>query len=374
MSNIKHIAIVGAGVAGMTLALLAKQRGCQVSLYERQNTISSIGAGVTLWPNAVFVLQQIGLKQEIERVGGTPRFMRQFNHSGNQLAEFDIEDVNLLSGFPTITILRRDLVGVLARALDAMGVAIHFNSPITTQNVDAFRQEFDLVIGADGRMNSVVRQTLYQDKVTPSYQGFINIIGISRLQEKLPDKAIHDFRGTGERFGIVPVKDDLCYWAGAWCANLDKERPLSAWYKELHWRFRHWPEPVQHVLNGYDKTSLNRIFVHDLDPLPYWHKGNVLIIGDAAHASLPTSGQGVAQALEDAWHLALLLEKEDDLESILATFYQRRTTKTSAAQNVGRLLAQRIFGVHNEAGPPASLQSAEQLSRFWMQDLAVRGT
>ncbi len=94
-------------------------------------------------------------------------------------------------------------------------------------------------------MNSVVRQTLYPEKVKPCYQGFINIIGISQLEEGDLDNAIHDFRGTGERFGIVPIKAGLCYWAGGWSTPIDKDRPLSAWYDEMHQRFMNWPDPVK---------------------------------------------------------------------------------------------------------------------------------
>ena len=371
MTNTNRIAIVGAGVAGMALAILATKQGYQVSLYERDSKVSSIGAGVTLWPNAIFVLQQMGLEEEIKRIGGAPRFMRQFDQHGVRQGEFDIEEVNTLSGFPSVTVLRRDLMNILAGALDDLGVEIHFDCSMTAQDIDGLKQQFDLVVGADGRMNSVVRQTLYAEKVNPCYQGFINIIGISQLEESALDNAIHDFRGPGERFGIVPVKAGLCFWAGAWNAHIDKERPLSAWYDEMHQRFRHWSDPVQNVLKSYDKASLNRIFVHDLDPLPYWHRDNVLIIGDAAHAPLPTSGQGACQALEDAWYLARILEEQDELESALADFYQQRIAKTSAAQTAGRQLAQRIFGDHSEPQPPAAGISAEQLNQLWMQGLEM---
>ena len=70
MNKIHRIAIVGAGVAGMALAILARRKGYYVRLYERDSKVSSIGAGVTLWPNAIFVLQQMGLEQEIKRLGG----------------------------------------------------------------------------------------------------------------------------------------------------------------------------------------------------------------------------------------------------------------------------------------------------------------
>ncbi|MFJ5537583.1 FAD-dependent monooxygenase [Vreelandella titanicae] len=372
MNSINRIAIVGAGVAGMALAILAKKQGCQVTLYERDSKVSSIGAGVTLWPNAIFVLQQMGLEKEIKRAGGTPRYMRQFDQYGVQQGEFDIEAVNMLSGFPSVTILRRDLMSILTKALDDLDVEIYFGCSMSVQDIDRLKQDFDLVVGADGRMNSVVRHTLYAEKVNPCYQGFVNIIGVSQLKEGVLDNAIHDFRGSGERFGIVPVKAGLCFWAGAWNANIDKEGPLSTWYDEMHQRFRSWPDPVQSVLESYDKAPLNRIFVHDLDPLPYWHQDNVLIIGDAAHASLPTSGQGACQALEDAWYLARLLEEQDELENVLTDFYQQRIAKTSAAQTVGRQLAQSIFGGQSEPQSFASGISAEQLSQFWMQGLEMK--
>ena len=369
MKNVDRMAIVGAGVAGMALAILATQQGCQVSLYERDSQASSIGAGVTLWPNAMFVLQKMGLDDAIKRVGGTPRFMRQFDQAGVHQGEVDIEAANQLSGFPSVTILRRDLMGTLARALDGLGVQIHYGHSMTAQDIDGLKQDFDLVVGADGRMNSVVRQALHGKEVSPCYQGFINIVGISQLQEGMLDNTIHDYRGPGERFGIVPVQAGLCFWAGAWSADLDKERPLSAWYAEMHRRFTNWPDSVQTVLQSYDQTTLNRIFVHDLDPLPYWHQDNVLIIGDAAHAPLPTSGQGACQALEDAWHLARLLKGQDKLDSVLSGFYQQRIFKTSSVQTVGRQLAQKIFGEPSERQSSASNITAEQLSRFWIQGL-----
>jgi 2-polyprenyl-6-methoxyphenol hydroxylase-like FAD-dependent oxidoreductase len=125
------------------------------------------------------------------------------------------------------------------------------------------------------------------------------------------------------------------------------------------------------VLKSYEKSSLNRIFVHDLDPLPYWHQDNVLIIGDAAHAPLPTSGQGACQALEDAWHLARCLAKKDVLDNILTGFYQQRIVKTSAAQTTGRQLAQQIFSDYSEPQPSVSGLSAKQLTELWMQGLAM---
>jgi len=373
MNSNNKIAIVGAGVAGMALAILATKQGYQVSLYERDSQVSSIGAGVTLWSNAIFVLQKMGLEKEINRWGATPSLLRQYDQFGAPQSALNIEEVNSISGYQSVTILRRDLMNILAKKLEDLGVEIQFNCTMTERDIEELKQEFMLVVGADGRMNSVVRHYLYPVKVQPCYQGFINIIGISKLDKGVLDNTIHDYRGPGERFGIVPINDDLCYWAAGWSTVIDKERPLSAWSDELHQRFNHWPKPVQHVLESHDKSSLNRIFVHDLEPLPYWHRANVLIIGDAAHAPLPTSGQGACQALEDAWHLVQSLEKYEDIDNALSRFYQQRIIKTSSAQAAGRQLARQIFG-SSQVKSTSSIPLAKQLSEFWMMGLDIKST
>lgn len=365
----KKIAIVGAGVAGIAFGILATRQGHQVRLFERGRNVSCMGAGVTLWPNAMFVLQKMGLGEKVQHAGGTPCMMRQFDRKGDLQTQFDILAVNSICGFPSVTILRRELMGLLASTLESLGGGITFNCAIGAADVKKLSQAFDLVVGADGRMDSVVRQALYVDKVTPRYHGFVNVIGVGRQQEHIRNNAIDDFRGQGERFGIVPVKEGWCYWAGAWNAPVDNRRPRADWREELYQRFRDWPAPVRNVLGSCDSASVRRIFVHDIDPLPFWHKGNVLLIGDAAHASLPTSGQGACQALEDAWSLTCLMKETDDLNIALQNFYQLRHSKTSAAQMAGRQFAQKIFSEQPEPLLPASINSAAELSRFWMQGL-----
>lgn len=369
MSSVKHIAIIGAGVAGLTLAIFARKQGIKVTLFERNNSFSTIGAGVTLWPNATFVLEQLGLIDDFIQCGGQPVAMRQYDKQGTQQTEFNIQTLNSLCGFPTISILRCDLINRLAEQLEALGANIHFNQAINTHDIVQLKEQFDLVVGCDGRMQSKAREYLYKKPMPAKYQGFINIIGISKL-ERLPfEQTIHDFRDNNERFGIVPVANQYCYWAAAWPCHLDKTKPIERWYEEMHQRFQDWPKKVQQVLNSYDPGSLKRIFVHDIDPLPYWHHENLIIIGDAAHAPLPTSGQGASQALEDAWHLALLFKTECSLNVVLEKFYETRIHKATSAQNIGRLVAQHIFEQASHSSSEAPSISAHQLSQLYMKGL-----
>ncbi|WP_313653651.1 FAD-dependent monooxygenase [Pantoea sp.] len=369
MTRPKKIAIVGAGIAGMALAILATRQGHQVSIFERGSTVSTAGAGVTLWPNAMFVMQKMGLDKKVIQVGGTPCMMRQFDRYGLLQTEFDISAVNSLCGFPSVTVLRRELLSLLIGALDSLDCEIKFSCAITNADVMKLSQKFDLVVGADGRMNSVVRQALYAERIPPHYHGFVNVIGVGRQREGSLSNVIDDFRGRGERFGIVPVNNGWCYWAGAWNAPVNDERLRAHYFDALHQRFQDWPDPVQNVLESCDKASVKCIFVHDIDPLPFWHQDNILLIGDAAHASLPTSGQGACQALEDAWHLARLLREIDDINIVPESFYQLRHSKTSAAQLTGRQFADKIFSEQPEPLLPATNISTAELSRFWMQGL-----
>lgn len=370
MSQVKHIAIIGAGIAGLALAIFARQQGIKVTIYEQQASFSSLGAGITLWPNASFVIHQMGLLDKVKRIGGCPSVLRQFDKQGTQQNAVDIQQINRICGFPSITILRRDLVQILVDAMIQLGVEVHFKQRLNAANVEQLQQQFDLVVGCDGRMHSVTRQHLYNHNITPVFHGFLNIIGVSKRDVTPGGAAIHEYRQQAERFGIVPVTSEACYWAAAWPCALDHNRQSTDWYSEMRRRFQHWPQLIQNVLDSCEPHQLKTIFVHDIDPLPYWHSENVLIIGDAAHAPLPTSGQGACQALEDAWHLSQLLPQEAPLDTLLQQFYHTRIHKVTLTQQLGRQVAQRIFKSSETTVEPAEV-STEQICQLYMQGLTL---
>ncbi|SBT17851.1 FAD-dependent urate hydroxylase [Marinomonas gallaica] len=369
MKTVKHMAIIGAGVAGLALAILARKQGIQVTLFEQNKDYSTIGAGVTLWPNATFVIEQLGLMDEFQKHCGRPRFVRQFDPQSTLVSQFDIGSLEDLCGLPTFTVLRQRLIKILASQLKKHDIAIHFDTIITPKRIPQLQQQFDLVVGCDGRMHSPTRHQMYQGSASAVYQGFINIIGISDIDLEPFEQAIHDYRANGERFGIVPVANQQCYWAAAWPCALDRSRPVDSWYEEMQQRFGHWPSNIQQVLNTSRSNSLKRIFVHDLDPLPYWHRDNLVIIGDAAHAPLPTSGQGAGQALEDAWHLSQRLNEAKPLNDLLTGFYKDRIHKTTMTQQIGRQIAQQIFHQTTQPTEPKPSISAHQLKELYMQGL-----
>ena len=254
------IGILGGGIAGLSVALALHRSGHRPRVYERGAAPASMGAGVTLWPNAGAVLDRLGLLPDIAALGGRPVAMRRYDPAGNALGGLDITALDRLMGYPTHAILRRDLLAVLLAHVARAGIPIEYSHrAVAIEPGDDGRAiaRFGngatirpaLLIGADGRMDSVARRFVTGDS-TPVYQGFVNWIGVASGPGLADDIAIRDYWGVGERFGCVAVRPDLVYWAGA------EARPLSAAVPGVDPRaeaagiFAGWAEPIARVIQA----------------------------------------------------------------------------------------------------------------------------
>ncbi len=374
------VTILGAGVGGLATAIALRKRGFSVHVYERHRELSSIGAGVVLWPNASFVLEHLGLREDIEKVSGRPTRMRRVAQNGAELSSLDIRALDALMGRPSYAIFRRDLMALLEQHALAWGATLHYGHEVVgleSRAGDSTAVRFangesahaGVVLGADGRMSSVARRFVLGSNA-PVFQGFVNWIGVFESDDDLfSDAAVSDFWGVGERFGLVPVTPRKAYWAaGAVATEVDRREPRDP-LLELVERFRDWPAPIAQVIAGTPRSQIRKIYVHDHDPVDVWHRDNVLLLGDAAHAPLPTSGQGACQALEDAWHLAEVLgAAPDDVTEAFARFTSLRRAKTAGIIHAGRQLARSIF----ETDPEACRRRNER-DRATNADELVRG-
>ena len=349
------IAILGGGAAGISSAIALKQKGFDVSIYERNETATNIGAGIVVWPNAAYVLEQLGMLNMVKAVSGYPSKMHRLTSANESLGTLDIELINKHMGFPSLSILRSGFHEILISKLESLGVSIlygHKAINIETNNNNQVEVHFetglkitaDVLVGADGRMASVARRYVYGGN-KPVYQNFINWIGVfESAHDFFEEIAVLDYWGVGERFGIVPINKRKAYWAGGIaCSAIGLKNPKE--YKhELAAVFSHWPQPVQRMIQHTPIERINKIYVHDHNPISTWHKHNLIVIGDAAHAALPTSGQGVCQALEDAWHLANCLEENPgDLPRALVKFTEIRFEKTAGIIRAARGFAAMLF-------------------------------
>lgn len=355
-----EIGILGGGIAGLSVALALRKQGYNPRVYERRAEPATMGAGVTLWPNASFVLEELGLLQDIGAIGGRPLVMHRQDAAGNALGGLDIALLDRTMGYSTYTVLRRHLQEVLLDHVARARVPVEFGHRAVGIELDAHGRAVahfengasirpDLLIGADGRMDSVARKFVAGDN-TPVYQGFVNWIGVAQGQHALVDDiSIQDFWGAGERFGCVAIRPQLVYWAAAQARPLSEAIPTADIRKEVEDLFAGWPAPVAHIIRATPANAIRLIAVHDLEPLHTWSRANVLLVGDAAHAPLPTSGQGVCQALEDAWHLVRCLDGASGrLDEAFRAFAKVRSPKTAKLAEQGRVFARGLFATDPE--------------------------
>ena len=349
------IGILGGGIGGLSVAIALKQQGFDVDVYERHSQPTEIGAGIVCWPNACFVLEQLGVLAKVANVSGSLNAMDRFTSDGESIGSLNINTLNELMAYPSYSIIRKDLMHILTQRCLELQIKIHYQhnvSGLENYHNGKVRVKFandtyispDIIIGADGRMNSYARQYVNGNN-TPIYQGFINWIGVVESDaEVFTNMSVSDYWGVGERFGIVPVSKTIAYWAGGVASkNIGKTTP-ELYQSELMSRFSSWPAPIAQIITQTPLSRINKVYVHDHDNITTWHKDNVILLGDAAHSALPTSGQGACQALEDAWHFAnCLAEHNHDLSKTFHQFTALRIQKTSAITIGGRQLASSIF-------------------------------
>jgi len=280
---------------------------------------------------------------------------------GDNGEAIDISELDEKMGYPSLSILRKDLMEVLENHLNQYKVFVQYEKEVEqivsggsgTAMIHFKNGEIesaDMIIGADGRMSSVVRKFVNGDN-EPIFQKFINWIGVFESDIAVfPEIEVRDYWGVGDRFGIVPVSQNKAYWAGAVAASSIGDIKPSNYKEELFSLFKNWPSPIQSIIQQTPLSKIHKVYVHDHNPIETWHRENVLIIGDAAHALLPTSGQGACQAMEDAWHLTQLLKNNNrNLNLVFQEFTKRRFAKTTSITMGARQFASSLFSTDKNA-------------------------
>ena len=350
-----QIGILGGGIGGLSAAIALKLEGFDVDVYERHSRPTEIGAGIVCWPNASFVLEQLGVLNRVADNSGSLIYMNRYTNYGESIGSLDINKLNQLMNYPSYSIIRKDLMNILTQRSLELNIKIHYqhnvtslsdkaNGKVSVQFSDGKIIEPDIIIGADGRMNSIARKYVNGENA-PIYQGFINWIGVFESESEIfTELSVLDYWGIGERFGIVPITKSKAYWAGGVTSEKTANVNPELYKSELNSLFSNWPNPITKIINETPLSRINKIYVHDHDPIKNWHKNNVVLLGDAAHAPLPTSGQGACQALEDVWHIVnSLKENINDISNAFKVFAELRMPKTSGITFGGRQLASSIF-------------------------------
>jgi FAD-dependent urate hydroxylase len=315
MDDLK-VAIIGAGMGGLTAGIALRQAGYRVEIYDRVSELRPAGAGISLWSNGVKVLNRLGLSREIAGIGGLMERVTYCDSGGKPLTNFSLMPLIDRVGQRPYPVARTDLQQML---LNACGLEnIHLNSKYVSleQNADRVTAIFedgrqviaDLLIAADGT-HSLTRNYIIDRPVERRYVGYVNWNGLVRASEDLaPKNSWTIYVGEHKRASMMPVGGDRFYFF--FDVPLPQGTPSQpeSYREELAGFFKGWADPVQKLIQTLDPLQTNRVEIHDIEPLPKLVKGRVALLGDAGHSTAPDLGQGGCQALEDALVLSDYLQ------------------------------------------------------------------
>nr|MDT0662234.1 FAD-dependent monooxygenase [Micromonospora sp. DSM 115978] len=318
-----RILIVGAGIAGLTVARALRLAGFRPEIAEKLPASVVAGAGIYLPGNAARAFRELGLDSPIRPLGQVIRRQRFLDADGNQLCEVDL--TRLWAGVGECRALpRADLHQVL---LTGAGGEVRHETEVTALDLtadevtvtfgDGSQAGYDLVIGADGRRSTVralaalggparpAGQVVYRSVVTggPEITDWTSLLGQRAGFIVMP-------MGTGRLY---------CY------ADEAGTEPPADPQARLRKLFGDYGGPVPAVLDAIGKVQ---VAVTDEVELGRWSRGRVVLVGDAAHATAPTLSQGAAMAVEDAVVLAGSLRERASVPEALTAYESRRRPRT----------------------------------------------
>jgi 2-polyprenyl-6-methoxyphenol hydroxylase-like FAD-dependent oxidoreductase len=346
----KTAIVAGGGIAGTVAAIALHDAGITPVVHEAYPAdADERGAFLTVAVNGLNALRTLGLDPAVLLKAGypTPRLILG-NGAGRRLADLPLGGPTA-DGTTTTTIRRADLYAALRAEAVLRGVRIEYgkrlvsiaqdSAGVTASFADGTTAGADLLVGADG-LNSRTRQVLDPAAPAPRYLGLLNAGGFTNRPVEaaldLTPGVVHMAFGRRAFFGWSPAPDGSVWWF----ANPPSKQPAGSispqdWRSQLMALFAGDAIPAAAIIEATDDV-LGPWNTYDLPRVPVWRQGRVVIIGDAAHAASPSSGQGASMAMEDAATLGRCVAGTSDIPAAFAAYERLRRPRVEKVVAVGR--------------------------------------
>ena len=336
--------VVGAGIGGLAAGIALRRAGWEVRIFERAPAPRDVGFALGLAPNAMAALRELGVADAVAAHGMTPTSAEIRRPGGGVLRRLVARGEGLPLGDLPKLILRAALHEALLQALEAPvevnRAAVRFAADGRAVRVilaDGTSAAGDLLIGADG-VASTIRAQLHPEEAAARPSGYFAVRGLSRAVERLNGLQALWYLGRGIESGVILAGSNEIYWFVSLLAGQVKAGPL-----DVHSVMRRCTSGFDaqfQAITGASAPSdmrLDELLVRD--PLQRWGAGPVSLLGDAAHPMLPHTGQGAAQALEDAVLLGRALGRGGDHLVALRRYEAIRSRRTQRVVKMGPRLA-----------------------------------
>lgn len=375
------VVIIGAGIGGLTLALALRERGIDATVLERTAELREVGAAVALSANATTLFRRLGVYDALEEVSWAQTdLVFRDGRTGRTLGRTPVGSAyRERFGADYWGVHRADLQRVLSDAVGAERIRLSHHvvdlheedDRVLLDLADGSRRSAGIVVGADGARSLLRRWVVgYDDAIYSGRSGFRGIVPTEQLTE-LPDpRAIQFWIGpTGHllHYAMGGQGQDVNFLA---VSRTPQEWTAEGWVEpardeEKFLPFAGWHPAVTQMLGAVEVDQ--RWALMRRPPLSTWHRGRVVLLGDAAHALVPHHGQGANQSIEDTWALAEELAAADPADPTPAfeAYEGRRRLRTRAVQFASWQVAEVL---HLPDGPAAEARNAEMATTDYFED------
>ncbi|MFZ6768054.1 flavin-dependent oxidoreductase [Undibacterium sp. Di26W] len=394
------VVIAGAGIGGLTLALMLHERGIHVEVYEAVSEIKPLGVGINLLPHASQQLCQLGLEACLAERGIETASLSYFNKFGQKIWQ---EPRGRAAGYdsPQYSIHRGELqMTLLQSAIDRLGadnihqghafasfvqVADKVISTFTRQaDQSAVQVESDLLIGADG-IHSAVRRFLYPQGDQPRFSGRMLWRAVTEAEPYMDGRSMFMAGYQDQKFVAYPISEPLRTQGRSlinWIAELrvpGGELPTSDWNRKVDkstfskpfdswkWGWIDIPALIEAAEVVYEFPLVDR------DPLPRWTFERVTLMGDAAHPMYPIGSNGSAQAILDARYLADCLTNEVNVLCALREYEAERLPRTTGIVLRNRMNGpEQVMQLAEERAPQGFANVTDVIAQSELEAISLR--
>jgi FAD-dependent urate hydroxylase len=366
MTHTRSALIIGGGIAGPAAAMALQKAGIDSVVYEAHPTAAEgVGSFLTLATNGVDALRTLGADQAAIANGFPTTSMTVWSGTGKRLGAA-VLSMTLHDGTTGHTLKRADLYRAIHDQATGRGIRIEQGKRLVAveKPVSGVRATFadgsdasgDVLIGCDG-VHSTVRRVIDPGAPAPAYAGLINLGGFVRgVPVEAEPGTYHMIFGKRAFFGFAVAPDREVWWFANVPQSQEPARGALAavgtdeWRRRLLGLYAEDAGPAAPLIESTDHELVATPF-HTMPHLPVWHERGMLVIGDAAHAPSPSSGQGASLSIEDAVQLAKCLRDLPDADEAFAAFERSRRPRveriirqaarvnsSKAASGAGRVL------------------------------------
>ena len=347
-TDMSKVAIIGAGVSGLSMANYLEKNNIDYHLYERRTKDDLKGHGFILPKEGIEYLSEIIDINELYTKGSFLKKYIHYCHNGNILSEKDLDNVFVISRSTLIEVLSQNIPTDKIYYRSTLNLTGFSDEKAILEFEDHTTLEADIVIASDGS-RSRIRRTVFQDETMKAVREneVVNIIENEEIASQIESNFLkfHHEEG-GLTFGVLKLSSTKILWYCQFDITryfINEDYTADCIKQFMLDNFGDWNPLVSSIVkeSSYDNAHIWRVY--ELEKLNPFHYKNIAFLGDAAHPLIPFTSQGVTSALKDSYILTQLLLEKKDLTETFEKYEQERKPEIETHIKNGRILLEQFL-------------------------------